>query len=66
MLCQQADRIKQRLLHVLSVSVPQAWPTELTLNPPTVLAAAARLCVNGFLAALMTCGALKIRKETST
>lgn len=60
---QRSDRIEQRLLDVLSVSVPQARPAELTLNPPTVLAAAARLGVNSFLTALMTRGALKIHRE---
>lgn len=63
---QQPDRIEQRLLDVLSVSVPQARPTELTLNPTTVLTTAARLGVNSFLAALVTRRALKIHKETST
>ena len=63
---QQSDRIKQRLLDILSVSVPQARPTELTLNAPTVLTAAARLRVSSLLTALMTCGALKIHKENST
>lgn len=55
----QSDRIKQRLPDIFSVSVPQTRPTELTLNPPTVLAAAACLGVNSFLTALMTCGALE-------
>lgn len=63
---QLTDRIKQRLPHVLSISVLQARPTELTLNPSAVLAAAARLGVNGFLPALMTRGALSIRKTPST
>lgn len=61
-----SDRIKQRLPDILSVSVPQAWPTELTLNPTTVLTAAARLSVDSFLSALVTCRALKTKKETST
>lgn len=64
--CCWPDRIKQRLPDILSVSVPQTRPTELTLNPPTVLTATACLRVNSFLTALMTCRALKIHKETST
>lgn len=59
---QQSDRIQQRLLDILSVSVSQTGPTELTLNTSTVLTAAARLSVNSFLTALMTCGALKTQK----
>lgn len=49
--------IEQGLLDILSVSVPQTRPAELTLNPPTLLAAAARLGVDSFLTALMTGGA---------
>lgn len=60
---QQSDRVNQCLLHILSVSVPQARPTELTLNPAAVLTATARLSVNCFLTALMTRGALKIHKQ---
>ena len=58
-----SDRIKQRFPDILSISVPQARPTELTLNPTTVLTAAARLSVDSFLSALVTRGAL--RTETS-
>lgn len=62
-MCEQSDRIKQRLPDILSVSVPQTRSAELTLNPATLLGAAARLCVNRFLTALMTCGALKKNKK---
>ena len=63
---QTSDRIKQRFPDVLSVSVPQAWPTELTLNPTTVSTATAGLCVNGFLPTLMARGALKIQRNISS
>lgn len=62
----QSDRIKQRFFDILSISVPQARPAELTLNPTAVLTATARLCVNSFLAALMTRGTLKIYKIHKT
>lgn len=50
-------RIQQGLPHVLSVSVPQTRPTELTLDSPAGLASAARLSVHGLLTALVTRGA---------
>lgn len=62
----QSDRIKQRFFDILSISVPQARPTELTLNPTAVLTATARLCVNSFLTALMTRGTLKMHKIHKT
>lgn len=55
---ESTDRIKQSLPDILSISVPQARPAELTLNPSTVLIAAASLCVDSFLPALMARGAL--------
>lgn len=62
----QSDRIKQRFFDILSISVPQTRPAELTLNPTAVLTATARLCVNSFLTALMTRGTLKIYKIHKT
>lgn len=58
-----SDRIKQSFPDVFSVSVPQAGPTELTLNPVAVHTATARFRVYGLLAALMARGALEIYKE---
>lgn len=58
-IAQQSDRIKQCLLDILSVSVPQTRPTELALNPPTLITAATCLSVHCFLTALMTRRALR-------
>lgn len=64
----QSDRIKQCFPDVLSISVPQARPAELALNPAAILTATARLCVNGLLTALMTRRPLKHvhHKDVST
>ena len=52
------DRVQQSLLDVLAVAVPQARAAELTLDPAAALVPAASLGVAGFLAALVTGGAL--------
>lgn len=51
-------RIKQSLLDVFSVSVPQTRPTELALDPTALLTTTARLGVDRLLATLVTGGAL--------
>ena len=52
-------RVQQSLLDLFSVSVFQTRPTELPVDPATLLTAAARLGVDGLLATLVTGSALE-------